>query len=109
MNFDNLTDEQILLALTKRIRQQRLNLNITQEELSKRAGVHVQTIKNFESGKTTTLLTFILILRAFGNLDALNLVFPEPGISPIELLKLKGKGRERASRSSKNENEDPIW
>ncbi|WP_024769423.1 helix-turn-helix transcriptional regulator [Aquimarina macrocephali] len=109
MNINNLSDEQILAELTQRVKQRRLNLNITQDELSKRAGVHVQTIKNFESGKTTTLLTFIQILRAFGDLSALSSLFPDPGISPIELLKLKGKERERASRSSKNQNEDPLW
>ncbi len=109
MDINNLSDEQILIQLTQRVKQRRLNLNITQEELSKRAGVHVQTIKNFESGKTTTLLTFVQILRAFGDLDALHTLFPDPGISPIALLKLKGKERERASRSSKNHNEDPSW
>ncbi|WP_074406065.1 MULTISPECIES: helix-turn-helix transcriptional regulator [Aquimarina] len=109
MNVNNLSDEQILAELTQRVKQRRLNLNITQDELSKRAGVHVQTIKNFESGKTTTLLTFIQILRAFGDLSALSSLFPDPGISPIELLKLKGKERERASRSSKNQKEDPLW
>jgi len=109
MNFANLTDEQILIELTQRVRQHRLNLNITQEELSKRAGVHVQTIKNFESGKISTVLTFIQILRAFGNLDVLDNVFPEPGISPIALLKLKGKSRERASGNTSKPNEDPLW
>ncbi|WP_109301069.1 helix-turn-helix transcriptional regulator [Aquimarina sp. AU474] len=109
MELNNLSDEQVLIELTQRVKQRRLNINITQEELSKRAGVHVQTIKNFESGKTTTVLTFIQILRAFGDLDALNSLLPDPGISPIELLKLKGKGRERASRSPKNQKEDPQW
>lgn len=109
MKFSNLSDENVLLELTKRVKQKRLNLNITQEELSKKAGVHVQTIKNFESGKTTTLLTFIQILRAFDGLNVLDTIFPDPGISPIALLKLKGKERERASGSTKNQNEDPTW
>ncbi len=109
MSLNNLSDEQVLLEITQRVKQRRLNLNITQEELSKRAGVHVQTVKNFESGRTTTLLTFIQILRAFGDLDSLDAFLPHPGISPIELLKLKGKERERASRSSKDQNENPTW
>ncbi len=107
--MNDLSDEQVLIELTQRIKQKRLNLNITQDELSKRAGVHVQTIKNFESGKTTTLLTFVQILRAFGDLEALNKLLPDPGVSPIELLKLKGKERERASRSSKPKNDDTSW
>ncbi len=109
MDLNSFTDEQILIELTQRVKKRRLNLNITQEELSKKAGVHVQTIKNFESGKTTTLLTFIQILRAFEGLNALNSLFPDPGISPIELLKLKGKERERASGSTKSKKDDPQW
>ncbi|MCK8519994.1 helix-turn-helix transcriptional regulator [Aquimarina sp. D1M17] len=109
MSLNNLSDEQIILELTQRVKQRRLNLNITQEELSKRAGVHVQTIKNFESGKTTTLLTFVQIIRAFGDIGALDSLFPDPGISPVELLKLKGKERERASRSTNDKSEESSW
>ena len=109
MDLNRFSDDDILLELTQRIRKRRLNLNITQEELSKRAGVHIQTIKNFESGKATTLLTFIQILRAFGEMDALDLFLPDPGVSPIELLKLKGKKRERASRSDKNQSNESSW
>lgn len=110
MKLYNLSDEQVLYELTKRVKQRRLNLNITQEELSNRAGVHVQTIRNFEAGKTTTLLTFIQILRAFGDLETLETIFPDPGISPIELLKLKGKERVRASGSTKDKKQkDTEW
>ena len=109
MDLNRISDDDVLLTLTQRVKKRRLNLNITQEELSKRAGVHVQTIKNFESGKATTLLTFIQILRAFGELDALDSFLPDPGISPVELLKLKGKERERASGNSKDELNESSW
>lgn len=109
MDLNRLSDDDVLLELTQRVKKRRLNLNITQEELSKKAGVHVQTIKNFESGKTTTVLTFIQILRVFGELDALDLFLPDPGISPIELLKMKGKERERASKSSKDTPNKSSW
>jgi len=109
MSLNNLTDKQVLQALTQRIKQHRLNLNMTQEELSNKAGVHVQTIKNFESGKTSTLFTFIQILRAFDALESLDTFFPDPGISPLTLLKLKGKERLRASRNTKSDKEDPSW
>ncbi|WP_299180363.1 helix-turn-helix transcriptional regulator [uncultured Aquimarina sp.] len=109
MDLNRFSDNDVLLELTQRVKKRRLNLNITQEELSKKAGVHVQTIKNFESGKATTLLTFIQILRAFGELDALSSFLPDPGISPIELLKLKGKERERASGNSKDKPNKSSW
>jgi len=109
MSFDTLSDEQVSQELTKRVRQRRLNLNMTQEELANNAGVHVQTIKNFESGSNAKLITLIQILRVLKDLDALDKFLPDPGISPIELLKLKGKERERASGGETDKNKKSEW
>lgn len=109
MDFNALTDDQIVYELTQRVKRKRLNLNITQETLAKRAGVHIQTVKNFEAGKSTTMLTFIQLLRGFGELNALESFLPDPGISPIELLKLKGKERERASGKSSDDTKASSW
>ena len=109
MDLFNLSDEAILKEITKRIKQKRLNSNITQQELAKQTGLHVQTIKNFESGKSTKLITLIQILRVFGELDALDNFVQAPGVSPVELLKLKGKERERASGKSTSNKNDLKW
>lgn len=109
MRLIELSDDQVLYELTQRVKQLRLNNNMTQEELSKRAGVHVQTIKNFESGRSTKVITLIQILRALDELNAFDSFIPEPGISPIELLKLKGKQRERASGMQDETIEDSEW
>lgn len=95
--MNQLTDRDILREIGQRVRQRRLNMNMTQEQLAAQAGLHVQTIKKFEAGKSPTLLTFIQVLRAFGDLQYLDQFMPPPGISPVNLLKLKGKERERAS------------
>ena len=105
MLFASQTDDQIIIELTKRMRQQRLNLNMTQKELAEKSRLHPQTIKNFEAGKTTSLATFIAIMRVLGDLNTLDTIFPDPGISPIELLKLKGNVRERASGYGKSDDE----
>ncbi|WP_378187917.1 helix-turn-helix transcriptional regulator [Aquimarina sp. W85] len=109
MELNMLTDEQVLYELTQRVKRKRLNLNMTQETLANRAGVHTQTVKNFEAGKSTTMLTFIQLLRGFGELNALESFLPDPGISPIELLKLKGKERERASGNSSDDTKTSSW
>lgn len=109
MDFSNAADEHILTEITHRIKQRRLNLNMTQVSLAEKTGLHVQTVKNFEQGKSTKLKTLIQILRAFGELDALDRLLPEVGISPIELLKLKGKERERASGKSSDNKTNPEW
>ena len=100
MNWYSLSDSAIVEEITKRVKQKRLNLNMTQKELSEKTGLHVQTIKNFESGSSATVQTLIQLLRAFNELEFLDKFMPDPGVSPIELLRLKGKGRVRASTKS---------
>lgn len=109
MQIVNLSDRSILEELTRRVRQRRLNLNLTQEQVANQSGLHKQTIKNFESGKNASLLTFIQILRVFGDLESLNQFLPDPGISPIQLLKLKGKERERASGANLDTENQSKW
>lgn len=109
MQIVNLSDRSILEELTRRVRQRRLNLNLTQEQVANQSGLHKQTIKNFESGKNASLLTFIQILRVFGDLESLNQFLPAPGISPIQLLKLKGKERERASGANLDTENQSKW
>lgn len=38
----------------------------------------------------------IRILRALGKMDALDAFLPEPGLSPLQLARLKGRERKRA-------------
>ena len=109
MQLSNLSDTAILEELTQRIRQRRLNLNLTQEQVADKSGLHKQTIKNFESGKNASLLTLIQILRVFGDLGALDKFLPDPGVSPIQLLILKGKERERASGTALDNESESEW
>lgn len=110
MNYSRLSDEDILKLMAKRVKQRRLNLNITQKELAAAAGIHIQTIKKFEAGNNTMLQTLIQILRVFGDLDTLETFLPDPGISPVQLYKLKGKKRKRASGEHHNDDKDEsLW
>lgn len=107
--FSDLSSKRIIQELASRIKLRRLNLNWTQSDLAKKSGVHVQTIKKFELGQSSNLKTFIQILRALGELNALDRLIPETEVSPIELLKLKGKERERASGKGREDNEESEW
>lgn len=109
MQLVNLSDNAILEELTQRVRQRRLNLNLTQEQVANKSGLHKQTIKNFESGKNASLLTLIQILRVFSDLEALDKFLPDSGVSPIQLLKLKGKERERASGTALDKESESEW
>jgi transcriptional regulator with XRE-family HTH domain len=111
MKIDGLlTDEAILVELGGRLAQRRLELQITQEMLAEQAGVSKRTVERIESGATTQMSTMIRILRVLGLMDRLEALAPETGPRPMDLLRLKGKARKRASGKRKASDEKPwTW
>lgn len=101
MDYYGMSDKAILAEIGTRIKGKRLRKNISQQELAERAGLSRNTISDMESEGSTTLQNFIRILRALEVLDELEHFLPEPGISPVQLLRMKGKGRRRASGKRK--------
>ena len=99
MQFYEMTNHQILKEIGSRIKKKRLSKNMSQEYLASRAGLSRRTIGLAESNGCVGLKVIICILRVFKNLEDLNLLFPEESLSSIELLKLKGSARKRASSS----------
>lgn len=91
------SDLEIQHEIGRRLKKTRLNLDISQAELARDTGVSRRTITNAENGRGCTLSNLIAILRHLGKLDALDAFIPDPGISPIQLSKLKGQERMRAS------------
>lgn len=92
-----MSDKAILKELGARVNRQRLNQNITQAALAGRAGVARIVVHRLESGLGCNLESLIRILRPLGLLEQFNVFLPEPGLSPIQLVKLKGQERQRAS------------
>lgn len=108
MKIDGLlTDEAILTELGGRLTQRRLELQLTQEMLAEQAGVAKRTVERIEAGATAQMSTLIRLLRALGLLDRLDSLVPEGGPRPMDLLKLKGKERQRASGKRKPLPEEP--
>jgi putative transcriptional regulator len=96
MDFYSLSDKAVEDELGNRIKALRLRKNITQKELAEATTLSLNAIKSLESGRGK-LSTLIAVLRELGALDHLNSFIPEPSISPIQLAKMQGKERERAS------------
>ncbi|WP_034683230.1 helix-turn-helix transcriptional regulator [Acinetobacter sp. 1294596] len=89
-----------------RLKRARLNRDMTQVEVADRAWVSKRTVLKAEKGDVR-LAGLIAILRALEMLDEINSFLPEPPLSPIELLKLRGKIRKRASGNNKNKTDTP--
>lgn len=91
-----MTDKRIMNELGSRIKSLRLRKNMTQQELSNRSALSLNTIKSLEVGKGK-LSTVIGILRELGALDGIDNFIPVVTISPIQLSKMQGKKRRRAT------------
>jgi transcriptional regulator with XRE-family HTH domain len=92
-----MTDEAVLSELGARLERTRLERDRSQRELAAEAGVERKAIQRMEGGEPVRIISFVRVLRALDLLDALDRLVPEPGPSPIELLKLQGRRRQRAS------------
>ena len=97
MKFNSMNNQAVLKEIGRRVRRERLNQNTTQEALARLAGVSRRVILDLEAGKGCTLSSFVEILRALRKLDQLDALLPDPGVSPLQLAKLKGKARQRAT------------
>ena len=101
LNRSAMADPTIVKEICRSLKQMRLSKNLTQAELAEMAGLNRVTISRMEAGRAATLLTLVQILRALDNLDILDIFRKESEISPLQLLKLQEKQRQRASLSRK--------
>lgn len=92
-----LSETAILEELGARLCRRRLDLGWAQAELASRAGVSKRTIERIEAGASTQLGNWIRVLRAMGQIEALEELLPEVGPRPMEMLKRRKQERRRVS------------
>ncbi|MCD9477228.1 helix-turn-helix domain-containing protein [Photobacterium carnosum] len=98
MNYSHMTPSALAELMGDRIKQYRLNCNKSQDDIAMIAGVTRQRIARAEAGKAT-METFMALMLALDATDYIDSFLPPTPISPIQLSKLKGKERVRASSS----------
>lgn len=106
-----LSDDIILTEIGARITRRRLDRQLTQAELAEQAGVAKRTVERIEAGASAQMSSMIRIYRVLGLLSNLDKLIPESVPSPMDLLKRKGKIRQRATgqRSAEKTEEAWIW
>jgi transcriptional regulator with XRE-family HTH domain len=110
MKIDNLlTDEAVLEALGQRLAAARLARQMTQARLAEEAGLSKRTVERIEAGDTSQVSSLIRVLRVLELLDGLNQLVPEAGPRPLDLLKLKGRQRKRASSKPAGPDSEEGW
>ncbi len=104
MSWNRTSNIRIEKEIGKRIQRVRLLKNLTQKGLAQKAGLSRGAISKIERGQGTTLSSLIEILRVLGLLDSFEQIFPTTQLSPLEIVKLEGKQRKRASSSPPSSN-----
>lgn len=103
------TDNAILEELGKRLQRHRLNQNISQEDLAREAGVGVNTVYRIERGQSAQLTSLIRILRVLDLISNIELLIPEPPVSPIAQAELGKDVRQRASKHAVEDEAQEPW
>ncbi len=104
-DFRFASSEAVENALSERIEAIRLGRNITQSRLAYEAGVSRGTITRLaQKGKGISLDSFIRILKALQLEGNLEMLLPDPGLSPLaELKKERRPSRQRARAKRRTE------
>lgn len=110
MDFYAHSDKYIEQELGNRLKALRLQKNVTQQALAEATTLSLNSIKALESGRGK-LSTIIAVLRELGALEQLDNFIPEISISPMQLVKMQGRARMRASgeRAKSQEQDEPEW
>ena len=104
-----MTDEAILTELGQRLARQRIDQQITQAQLAHQSGVSKRTVERIEAGASTQMASIIRICRVLNLIAGLDRFIPEAGSRPMDLVKRKGKIRQRASSGNKSRGADEPW
>ena len=104
-----MTDIAVINKIGAFIKNERLNSNKTQGQLSDEAGVNRSTLSQIENGEAITLLSLIQIIRALNKLELLEIFSIQQLISPIALAKKDLQKRQRVRNSDDNNSKKSDW
>ena len=102
-----LTDSAILVQIGQKLKEARLEQNISQKALADNCGLSIFSISQMENGHNTSLLSLVMVLRALNRLDVFEGLFREKPISPVALSEYMKKNPQRKrAYNTKNEPEE---
>jgi transcriptional regulator with XRE-family HTH domain len=82
--------------LGDRLKRLRLNRNLDQRTTAEKAGISEKALRNLEAGRGSTVETLLRVLKALDHLEGLDMLAPEVGVNPLDLLR-QPKARTRAT------------
>lgn len=105
-----MSDKGISESIGRYVQHHRLEQNLSQDYVSKQAGISRSTLSLLERGGRVTLATLIQVMRVLDLLQNLDIFQVHKTISPLAYAKLYKKERQRASGMvAEPDNEDIGW
>jgi transcriptional regulator with XRE-family HTH domain len=87
----------------QQVRDARIASDLDQVSLAGLADISVGALSNLEGGRGSSLKTLVAVVRALGRTDWLESLAPSVTISPIQMLRAKGKPSRRRVRAGTRE------
>jgi transcriptional regulator with XRE-family HTH domain len=81
------TPGELQIALGERLRRIRLSRNADQATTAAKAGISERALRNLEAGRGSTVETLVRFLKALDALNGIDLLAPQPLVSPMMLLR----------------------
>ncbi len=108
VDFSTASSEAIIETLEKRLEEIRLSRNISQADLAEEAGVSRSTLTRMSVGKPISLDSIVRVMQALRLTDHLAALLPDPGVRPVDRVRLNGAERQRAS-GKRAETDEWSW
>ncbi|MCP3951411.1 MAG: helix-turn-helix domain-containing protein [Desulfobacterales bacterium] len=105
----SLSDEAVLAEFGERLARRRLDLSVTQAELAEQAGVSKRTVERIEAGSSAQMSSLIRVFRVLDLLPVLDQMLPGVAPRPMDILRYKGKTRQRASSRQRSDRSEKQW
>lgn len=108
-----LSDAELLKRIGNKIKEWRLEADLTQQRTAELGRMSLITFQNIEYGKGGSLANYLRVFRILDRLDTLAVFLKEKEISPIEFQKFEQGLRQKQRASRKNHAADtdntPVW
>lgn len=102
------SNEEFLREFGKRIRETRINMDMTQNEAAKKAGVTSKTISRIENGEDLAVSTMLNVLRALDLVQNIDALIPEPIARPSVLI-ANEQERHRVRKKASQKGSSRQW
>lgn len=99
-NYYIQTDKELVAMIGRKVKEIRIEKNISQADLAKQTGLHRNSIVSIEGGNSFSTESLVKILRALESLDEIAFLFSkkEHKLSPLEVFEREKKAKKRASK-----------